>query len=80
MFLVNLGVHRGELYTNSGDKSYLCILSSSLPDGTIVTIKRKHPDYNWVTLNEDSDFTWYPVDLLTPIRKSDYILRLLKCS
>ncbi|MCI4436373.1 MAG: hypothetical protein JHC33_06125 [Ignisphaera sp.] len=75
MFKINLGVHRGNLYTNS---DYTGVIRSSLPDGTIVTIKRKHPDCNWATLNEDSDFTWYPIDLLTPVSKPDYILRKLK--
>jgi hypothetical protein len=77
MFIVNLGKHRGKLYTNSG---YNGVIRTSLPDGSIVTIRRKHPDCNFVTLNEDNGLYWCPMDLLTPIRKSDYILRRLKCS
>ncbi|MCI4436370.1 MAG: hypothetical protein JHC33_06110 [Ignisphaera sp.] len=77
MFLVNLGVHRGKLYANSG---YAVVLHTPLPDGTPVTIRKKHPDYNWVMLNEDLAYSWYPMDLLISISKSDYILRLLKCS
>jgi hypothetical protein len=80
MFKVNLGVHRGEFYKNSGDKDYVRVILSSLSDGTIVTIRRKHPSYNWVTLNEGLEHSWYPMDLLIPINKSSYILRLLKCS
>jgi hypothetical protein len=79
MFKVNLGKYRGNLYTNSGDTEYTRVMRTSLPDGALVTIRRKHSDYNWVTLNEDSDFIWYPMDLLTPIGKSNNILRLLEC-
>jgi hypothetical protein len=79
MFIVNLGVHRGKLYANSGDKGYTRVLLNSLPDGTPVTIRRRHPDFNWAMLNEDLEYNWYPMDLLTPIGKSGYILRLLEC-
>jgi hypothetical protein len=79
MFLVNFGELRGKIYTNSGDTDYARVPVNALPDGTLVTIKSRHQDFNWVMLNEDSNFTWYPMDLLTPIGKSSHILRLLKC-
>lgn len=79
MFVVNLGAHRGNPYMNSGDNHHIQILPHLLPDGTIVTIRRKHPNYSWVTLHEGLEYSWYPMDLLTPINKSSHILRLLEC-
>ncbi|MCI4436371.1 MAG: hypothetical protein JHC33_06115 [Ignisphaera sp.] len=80
MFLVNFGELRGKIYTNSGDTDYARVPVKALPDGTLVTIKKKHQNFNWVMLNEDLWYNWYPLDLLTPISKSGYILRLLECS
>jgi hypothetical protein len=79
MFKVNLGTHRGKYYKNFGDNYKIKIPAKALPDGTMVTIREKHRDFNWVSVNEDADDNLYPLDLLTPINKSGYILRLLKC-
>lgn len=77
MLIVNLGDYRGRLYTNSGDTLRFTVYNELLPDGTPVTIRRKHVEYNWVTVNEDNDYEWYPIDLLIPISKTNRILRKL---
>jgi hypothetical protein len=79
MLLVNLGEYRGYDYTNSGDERPIRVLADSVPDGTLVTIRRKHPNYNWVTINEDDEYNWYPLDLLTNTSKANYVLAMLKC-
>jgi RES domain-containing protein len=79
-YMVNIGKYRGKFFRYYDSTSTILVPSRSLPDGTTVTILFEHPDLPLVTLNEDKGFYWYPLDLLTPIRKSDYILRRLKCS
>jgi hypothetical protein len=79
MLVVNLGEYRGYDYTNSGDDRSIRVLAYSLPDGTPVTIRRRHPSYSWVTLNEDDEYSWYPLDLLTNTSKANYVLARLKC-
>lgn len=75
-YIVNIGKYRGKRFTNSGD-TYGFILSERLvPDGTIVTIKRKINGYNWAVINDDDSY--YPLDLLIPISKTNCILRKLK--
>ncbi|MCI4436377.1 MAG: hypothetical protein JHC33_06145 [Ignisphaera sp.] len=76
-YAINLGVHRGLLYTNSGDDTSFYLSKMSLPDGTSVTINRKVMGYNWVKLNEDSNDFWYPIDLLVPMSKTKCILERL---
>jgi hypothetical protein len=76
MFLVNLGKYRGKRFKNSKDTEGFIIYEKLLSDGTPVTIKHKHQDYNWVMLNEDTH--WYPMDLLRRTSKTYCILRLLK--
>jgi hypothetical protein len=77
MLTVNLGVHRGKLYINSGDTLHFIVYNELLSDGTPVTIRNKHHEYNWVTVNEDNDYEWYPMDLLVPISKTNRILERL---
>ncbi|MCI4436374.1 MAG: hypothetical protein JHC33_06130 [Ignisphaera sp.] len=76
-YKVNIGEYRGMLFMYS-DKDTVTVSINLLPDGTIVTIRDKHPDLPFVTVNEDDGFYFYPLALLTPIKKSDYILRKLK--
>lgn len=73
-YIVNLGKHRRWHYINSGDTDGLILSRRLLPDGTVVTIKRKLVGYNWVVLDDDR---YYPIDLLTPINKTISILRKL---
>lgn len=74
MIIVNLGNYRGKRFTNSGDKYGFILSEKLLPDGTMATIKRKIDGYNWVVLDDNA---YYPLDLLTPLSKTNCILRKL---
>lgn len=73
LYMVQLGTHRGRLYTNSGDTRSLRVNNRALPDGTLVTIRKEYVAYRWALLNEDVHYG-YPMDLLIPITKINKIL------
>ncbi|MCI4436378.1 MAG: hypothetical protein JHC33_06150 [Ignisphaera sp.] len=75
-YTVQLGKHRGKLYTNSGDTKSLRVNNQALPDGSIVTIQRRFVSYNWALINEDASYM-YPMDLLVPIPVHTKINKIL---
>jgi hypothetical protein len=74
-YVVKLGKYRGKRYRNSGDNDGFILSERLLPDGTIVTVKRKINGYNWAIINDDDSY--YPLDLLIPVSKTQHILRKL---